>query len=288
MMNWFDLMRQAQGGAGLDNLSRQFGLSAQQTHAALAALMPAFAMGLQHAAADPNAMGRLFQSMMSGHYPTFWESAAQAFTPQAKQEGARLLDQLFGSDEVSRRVARQAASFSGVGVDVLQQMLPLIAGIVAGGLAKVATAQGAALQETMQNLQSSAPPQPAPQAQPSGPTEAQNAAAAWTDLWRQWLALAAPPAPPDPGPPKPPAPPAPTTHPFEDVMASFLKPPPGAAPEPETAPEPRPEPASGASPEADPFQAWGDFIEKGHEMQRQHLASLQSIFEGVWGPGGKR
>ncbi len=286
MMNWFDLMRQAQGGAGLDNLSRQFGLSAQQTHAALAALMPAFAMGLQHAAADPNAMGRLFQSMMSGHYPTFWESAAQAFTPQAKQEGARLLDQLFGSDEVSRRVARQAASFSGVGVDVLQQMLPLIAGIMAGGLAKVATAQGAALQGTMQNLQSSATPQPAPQ--PGGPPAAQNAAAAWTDLWRQWLALATPPARPDPAPPQPPAQPAPATHPFEDVMASFLKPPAGAAPAPEAAPEPRPEPASKASPEADPLQAWGDFMEKGQEMQRQHLASLQSIFEGVWGPGGKR
>src|SRR5215217_5823332 len=112
MVNWFDLMRQAQGGSALDNLSRQFGLSAQQTSAALAALMPAFAMGLQHAAADPNAMGRLFQSMMRGPYPAFWESAASAYSPQAKREGEQLLDQLFGSDEVSRRVARQAAQFS--------------------------------------------------------------------------------------------------------------------------------------------------------------------------------
>ena len=36
-----------------------------------------------------------------------------------------------------------AAAFSGVGVDILQQMLPLLAGITAGGLTKMAMSQGA-------------------------------------------------------------------------------------------------------------------------------------------------
>src|SRR5688572_7408612 len=114
MVNWFDLMRQAQGGDGLHNFARQFGLSPQQTNAAIAAMMPAFAMGLQRAATDPGAMAQLFKVMSGGHFPSFWESQSQAFTPQARQEGKDLLDQLFGSDEVSRRVAHQAAAFSGV------------------------------------------------------------------------------------------------------------------------------------------------------------------------------
>ena len=180
MFNWFDLVRQAQGGSGLDNLARQFNLSAQQTSAAIAALMPALAMGMQHAASDPMAMGRLFQTMMRGPYPAFFDNAGQAFTPQAQREGEQLLDNLFGSDEVSRRVARQAARFSGVGVDVLQQMLPLMAGIVAGGLSRMAQNQGAAVQNAMHALQ-----------EPAGAKQTgQTGAGAWAELWGTWMGLA--------------------------------------------------------------------------------------------------
>ena len=49
MFNWFDLMRQAQASAALDALARQFNLSGDQTQRTMAAFMPAFAMGLQHA-----------------------------------------------------------------------------------------------------------------------------------------------------------------------------------------------------------------------------------------------
>jgi hypothetical protein len=277
MVNWFELMRQAQGGAGIENFARQFGLSPQQTNAALAALMPAFAMGLQRAATDPASMAQLFKVMSGGHFPNFWDSGAQAFTPEARQEGKDLLDQLFGSDEVSRRVAHQAASFSGVGAEVLQQMLPLVAGIVAGGLAKMATTQGAMFSAAMAN----APGGPAP----SG----QTGAGAWADLWGQWMGAARPEPKAEPEPqPKPSAP----TNPFEEMMTSFLRASgaPPAQPQPKPAPEPEPEPVQEPpTPEGqDAFQAWGDMMEKGQEMQRQHLESLQSIFEGVWGRGPGR
>jgi hypothetical protein len=287
-------MRQAQGGAGLENFAHQFGLSPQQTNAAIAALMPAFAMGLQRAATDPSAMAQLFRLMSGGHYPNFWESANQAFTPQARQEGKEIIDQLFGSDEVSRRVAHQAADFSGVGVDVLQQMLPLLAGIVAGGLTRLAASQGAML---------SAFASPPPGAGSSG----QTGAGAWADLWGQWMNPGArpPEAKPEPEPKPTPAPepkPEAPANPFEEMMASFLKasvPPkkaPEAGPKPEPKVEPQPQPQPPPPPQAEPpaadaqnpFQAWGEIMEKGQEMQRQHLESLQSIFEGVWGrkPGG--
>jgi hypothetical protein len=280
MVNWFDLMRQAQGGDGLQNFARQFGLSPQQTNAAIAAMMPAFAMGLQRAATDPGAMAQLFKVMSGGHFPNFWESPSQAFTPQARQEGKDLLDQLFGSDEVSRRVAHQAAAFSGVGVDVLQQMLPLVAGIVAGGFAKLAASHGAALSSL---AGSAGGPDPSGQA----------GAGAWADLWSQWMGVRAEPkAEPAPAPEaKSEAP----LHAFEEMMASFL----GAAPPPgqqktqptedvRATPQPEPQEPERAAPAAqDPFRAWGDMMEKGQEMQRQHLEALQSIFGGAArrGPG---
>ncbi|MET0529149.1 MAG: DUF937 domain-containing protein, partial [Microvirga sp.] len=131
MLNWFDLMRQAQANAGFDALTRQFHLSGDQQQKAMAAFMPAFMMGLQHAMTSPDA-ARFLQSLMSGGYQTFWQAPGASFFPQAQKEGRVLLDQLFGSDEASRRVAHQAAAYAGIGADTMQQVLPLLAGIFAG------------------------------------------------------------------------------------------------------------------------------------------------------------
>ena len=124
MFNWFDLMRQAQGGAGFDNLAQQFGLQPQQAQLAAAALMPALAMGLQHSAMNPAATMQFLNLMSGGHYPAFFDSASRAFSAQAQAEGKAVLDKLFGSDDVTRRVADQAARFSGVGTEVMNQILP--------------------------------------------------------------------------------------------------------------------------------------------------------------------
>jgi len=51
-------------------------------------------------------------------------------------DGNAILDHIFGSKEVSRGVAREAAGLSGVGSSVLKKMLPVIASMVIGALAK--------------------------------------------------------------------------------------------------------------------------------------------------------
>src|SRR3954464_12602715 len=144
MFNWFDLMRQAQTNAALASLAQQFNLSGDQTQKTMAAFMPAFAMGLQQATASSDP-ARLFQSMMSGAYQNFWQAAGHSFSSQAQQEGRRLLDQLFGSDEVSRRVAHQAANYAGISTETMQQVLPLLAGIMAGGMSHWMAAHAQAL-----------------------------------------------------------------------------------------------------------------------------------------------
>ncbi len=203
MFNWFDLMRQAQTSAAMDALARQFHLSGDQPQKIMAAFMPAFAMGLQHAttSGDP---ARFFQSMMSGGYQNFWQAAGNPFTPQAQQQGRHLLDQLFGSDDVSRRVAHQAADYAGVSAETMQQVLPLLAGILAGGMAQWMNTQGQAFQA-------------GPPAKPAAPANP------WEDLWGGWMKTAAPEKKP--------------ANPFEDMMASFLQAPPAAKP---AQPEPDP------------------------------------------------
>lgn len=211
MFNWFDLMRQAQTQAGFETLARQFQLSADQQQRAMAAFMPAFVMGLQHAMVgnDPN---RFLQSLMSSGYQSFWQAAGHSFSQQAQQEGRRLLDQLFGSDEASRRVAHQAADFAGIGVETMQQILPLYAGILAGGLSQWMTAQSQVVQ-TFTSASAAEKPKP----------ETTNP---WAELCVGWMKA--------PEPEKKPA-----INPFQEMMVGFLQ-----TPEPEKPQEPTPSPSS--------------------------------------------
>ena len=141
MPSLFDMLAQAQNGNGMDALARQFGLSQQQAQSAVAALLPAFSQGLQRNTADPYGLGAFMTAMASGQHAQYFEDATRAFSPQGVDDGNGILGHLFGSKDLSRAVASQAAQASGVSQQVLQQMLPAIAAMVMGGLFKQTTNQ---------------------------------------------------------------------------------------------------------------------------------------------------
>ncbi|TJV03014.1 MAG: DUF937 domain-containing protein [Mesorhizobium sp.] len=141
MPTLFDMLTQAQNGNGMQALAQQYGLSMQQTQAAVAALLPAFSQGLQRNTADPYGLGAFMTAMASGQHAKYFEDATRAFSPQGVDEGNGILGHLFGSKDLSRAVASQAAQASGVSQQILQQMLPAIASMVMGGLFKQTTNQ---------------------------------------------------------------------------------------------------------------------------------------------------
>ena len=141
MPTMFDMLAQAQNGNGMQALAQQYGLSMQQTQAAVAALLPAFSQGLQRNTADPYGLGAFMTAMASGQHAKYFEDATRAFSPQGVDEGNGILGHLFGSKDLSRAVASQAAQASGVSQQILQQMLPAIASMVMGGLFKQTTNQ---------------------------------------------------------------------------------------------------------------------------------------------------
>ncbi len=140
-MNLFDMMANAQNGQGMDALARQFNLSQQQAQAAVEALLPAFSQGLKRNASDPYGVGAFLTAIANGNHAKYFEDAQAAFTPQGMAEGNGILGHLFGSKELSRAVAAQAAQATGIGQQVLQQMLPAIAAMIMGGLFKQSTGQ---------------------------------------------------------------------------------------------------------------------------------------------------
>ena len=137
MANLYEALSEAQGGQAMSELGQQFGLSPQQTQAAVAALLPAISMGLKRTTATPEGLGNLLAVM--GAQPDFYEmydDPRVAFSREGRTAGNAALSRMFGSPEASRAVADQAQQMSGISSTILKKLLPVLAGIIISSLMK--------------------------------------------------------------------------------------------------------------------------------------------------------
>lgn len=125
-MALLDIITQAGGSDALAQLGKRVGLSPEQTKSAAAALLPALAGGLKRQSGNAGLGGILAQAGLTPG------AAATDATPTM---GNEILGQIFGSKDVSRTVAANAAASTGIGADQLKQLLPLLASLSAGALA---------------------------------------------------------------------------------------------------------------------------------------------------------
>lgn len=160
MDQFVELLRAAQGGQGMENLARVYGLSSQQAQAIAEAMMPAFADSFRHIVQSPEAMASLMALMLSGPYGAYYNQGAAPYAPapaapppfggytpppapDLTQAGTDALNTVFGSSEVSRAVASHVAASTGLGIAMVRQIMPAYATLVVGGLAKSLAASGA-------------------------------------------------------------------------------------------------------------------------------------------------
>lgn len=150
-MNLFDMMRQAGGGDAFSALGRQYGLSEDQVTKAVQAFMPAFSAGLKQSTADPFGLTEFMRKLGSGDFARAYQNPASAFGA-GQTQGKDALTFLFGSPEATQAIARQAAAFTGLAQDKLQELLPAVAAMMFGGFAKQATAGNPMLDEMMKQF----------------------------------------------------------------------------------------------------------------------------------------
>lgn len=141
MMPLMDMLMKMQNGQALQEFSRQFQLSQEQTKMAIEALLPAFSQGLKRNAYDPWGAGMLLGALASGQHSQFFEHPMSAFTGDGLQQGNEILGQLFGSKELSRAIARQAEQTTGIAQEVFKQMMPALASVIMGGLQRQSAEQ---------------------------------------------------------------------------------------------------------------------------------------------------
>lgn len=134
-MNLEDLLQQMGGGGAVNQLSRQFGLDQNQTTSALGALLPTIAGAMQRNASGGGLEG-LLGMLSGGQHAQVLDDPSLLASPDTVAGGNDLLGQLFGHKDVSRELANRASAQSGVGADILKQMLPLVATMVMGGLSR--------------------------------------------------------------------------------------------------------------------------------------------------------
>lgn len=132
----------AGNGAAVNQLAQQFGLNPQQASAAVSALVPALASGIQKNASTESGLGGLLSALSSGKHQAYVEDTAILAQPATVDDGNAILGHVFGSKEVSRQVATAASAKSGVDAGILKKMLPIVAAMAMGGLGKQVAASG--------------------------------------------------------------------------------------------------------------------------------------------------
>jgi hypothetical protein len=121
---------------GVQAMSRELGISENQAAAGAAALAPAILGGFKKQAqaqpSGPEGLGGLLGQLGGGGLL----NEVLAPEPTNLNHGNEVLSQIFGSKEVSRTVAQNAATQTGLSQDVLKKMLPMLAMMVAGFMAR--------------------------------------------------------------------------------------------------------------------------------------------------------
>jgi len=120
---------------GLQSIARELGISEAQAAAGAAALAPAILGGLKKQAQAPSGLeglGGLLGQLGGGGLL----DNVLAKEPTDVGRGNEVLGQIFGSKDVSRTVAQNAASQSGLDPSLIKKMLPILAMLVAGYMAK--------------------------------------------------------------------------------------------------------------------------------------------------------
>ncbi|MCM2253145.1 MAG: DUF937 domain-containing protein [Ramlibacter sp.] len=121
---------------GLQSIARELGVSASDAQSGAEALIPAILGGFKkQAQAQPAGLGGLGDLLGQLGGGGLLDQVL-APEPTDVSRGDDVLGQIFGSKDVSRTVAQNASSQTGLDPALLKKMLPMLAMLVAGFMAK--------------------------------------------------------------------------------------------------------------------------------------------------------
>ena len=141
-MNLTDILESAGGSESINRLAGTLGLDRAQASKLIGALSPALLKGVQQQTQSSEGRAGLERAITSGKHQRYLDEPDRVADEETRQDGNNILGHLFGSKDVSRKVASRAAEDTGIDASLIKKALPIVAGLALGAMSKKAKSDG--------------------------------------------------------------------------------------------------------------------------------------------------
>ena len=135
-MDLMDLLQKTGAGDSVGKLAGSVGIGDSQAKDLIGALSPALIQSLQKQAASGGGLDALQSALAKGNHQQYIDQPELMQSEATREDGNKILGHLFGSKDVSRNIAAQAAQETGIDAGLIKKALPLLAGLAMGALSK--------------------------------------------------------------------------------------------------------------------------------------------------------
>lgn len=131
-----DVVRNEQGGQALPNLASAFNVAPADMETAFGSIMQDLSRRLERNTLSRGGLADLVSVLGNPANQAVLADPSLAGDPRARTIGNSALDTILGSKDTSRAVAARAARASGLDAGLVEKLLPVVAAMMMGGLAK--------------------------------------------------------------------------------------------------------------------------------------------------------
>jgi hypothetical protein len=131
-----EILTTGAGQGSLGKLTGELGLGTTELGSLMNAVTPALTRGLQRQMQTADGMAAVKSALGSGNHQRYLDDPSLMSAAETRTDGNKILGHIFGSKDVSRNVAAQAASSTGIDPGLIKKALPLLAGLAMGAISK--------------------------------------------------------------------------------------------------------------------------------------------------------
>jgi hypothetical protein len=135
-MNILEILTTGSGQDSLGKMAGELGLNTTDVGSLLNAVTPALSRGLQRQMQTTDGLESVKSAPGSGGHQRYLNDPSLMSSDDSRADGNNILGHIFGSKDISRNVAAQAATNTGIDASIIRKALPLIASLAMGAISK--------------------------------------------------------------------------------------------------------------------------------------------------------
>ena len=128
-MNISDILLGNQNSDAIGEIARKFDISEQQARSAVGSLVPSVNRGLQHRTKKEIGVNDILNALGKGKHAKYLDEPKRLKRKETADDGNSILGHIFGNKEVSRNVAKDAASKTGLTSSLMKSSVPFFEGV---------------------------------------------------------------------------------------------------------------------------------------------------------------